>query len=495
MTVIYARTSTAGQEQEETIQGQLAACRTYCERIGATVKQCLTDDGISGMTTDRPGLRELRRLSSSGALSRVVMAEYSRLSRDTADFLTLMDELESAGVEVVSATEAQFGRDPFSRFSRTVKAGVNTLEAETIRQRTHSGRIERARRGEYVCGSVPYGYRRDRDSGSPTYRRLVVVESEASVLREMVRLLLAGHNQTGTAEALNAQGLRTRRGNRWTRDSVVSAVTNPAAYGIARLRLWPRQTNGKRKHRDPAEIIDTPDAHEAILSEHDLRRAGLRIGSKQQPVVRRSKSMLGGLLTCGHCGGCCTVGSRDPYRNKPRYHCKGCGRSWYRDDVDAEVWRAVFAEVLVPGVIAELHQAARIAQAAESETVADRVAALRAERASVAAKARRVAEEVAESGGTAALRSLGQQLDERDAALSAQIADAECAASDVIEDLPMDVGQAVDDVRAGADGLDYAGKRLLIHDLVSEVVVTRLGRGRFEVGIKPSPSLYCVLGG
>ncbi len=59
-TAIYARVSSDRQEQEQTIQSQLEALRSYAWDKGYEVVGEYLDDGVSGATLERPGLDQVR---------------------------------------------------------------------------------------------------------------------------------------------------------------------------------------------------------------------------------------------------------------------------------------------------------------------------------------------------------------------------------------------------------------------------------------------------
>jgi len=80
---LYARVSTALQEQEETMASQLAALQAYAQAAGLEVppEWVFRDEGYSGSTLDRPALDALRDLVQRGACRRIVVYDPDRLAR------------------------------------------------------------------------------------------------------------------------------------------------------------------------------------------------------------------------------------------------------------------------------------------------------------------------------------------------------------------------------------------------------------------------------
>jgi site-specific DNA recombinase len=102
MAALYARVSTELQEQEQTIQSQLAAIRQYAQdhAFHATAALTYTDEGFSGSRLDRPALDELRDHAREGRFQALVVLCPDRLARKYAYQVLLIEELARAGVTV-----------------------------------------------------------------------------------------------------------------------------------------------------------------------------------------------------------------------------------------------------------------------------------------------------------------------------------------------------------------------------------------------------------
>ena len=95
--------------------GRLAAQRevgeTYIasrpdERL-AVLPERYEDDGFSGNTVDRPGLRRLMADVAAGKIDRVVVERFDRLARDQALFAELAAFFRRHGVDVISNSVAE----------------------------------------------------------------------------------------------------------------------------------------------------------------------------------------------------------------------------------------------------------------------------------------------------------------------------------------------------------------------------------------------------
>lgn len=101
------------------------------------------------------------------------------------------------------------------------------------------GRQSGARSGRHQAGPAPYGYRRARAEG----RAILEPDSEeAEVVRTIFREYLRHRSMEKLVEMLDAQGLRTRRKNRWSRAGVSWILKNETYLG--RVHFGPIRAQG-----------------------------------------------------------------------------------------------------------------------------------------------------------------------------------------------------------------------------------------------------------
>jgi len=126
----YARVSTAAQDLATQL-GQLEAAG--CKRV--------FHDRLSGLTTDRPQLKRLLATASAG--DTIIIPAIDRLSRDTADLLTIARDLKAADVGLRSLAETII--DTTSELADVVLAVLGLaakLEHKRLRERTAAGRAK-----------------------------------------------------------------------------------------------------------------------------------------------------------------------------------------------------------------------------------------------------------------------------------------------------------------------------------------------------------------
>ncbi len=96
----YARVSSGRQENEETIQSQLAELHARMMEDGVADPQGFSDEGFSRDNLVRPGLDQLRDLAIQGDLERLYIQCPDRLASG-AKLIFLVEEFQKAEVEVI----------------------------------------------------------------------------------------------------------------------------------------------------------------------------------------------------------------------------------------------------------------------------------------------------------------------------------------------------------------------------------------------------------
>src|ERR1035441_3053405 len=112
---LYCRVSTVEQHIEnQLIQlHDLSAKRGY-QIVGEYI------DRISGVKSRRPGLDALMKDARRGKFDLVFVSGFDRIARSLRDFLQILDELESMGIEFASAREAIDTSGPMGRLILTL---------------------------------------------------------------------------------------------------------------------------------------------------------------------------------------------------------------------------------------------------------------------------------------------------------------------------------------------------------------------------------------
>ena len=289
--VIYTRVSTDDQATEGTsLEIQVERCRAYCVAQGWSVQEVYTDAGVSGAKASRPALDDMLAAVEGGSVAVVVVAKLDRLGRSLRHLAPLLGDLDDRGVALVSIAEAFDSSTVGGRLMRNMLGTMAEWERDTIRERTHSGRMRRVELGGWGGGDIaPYGYRVE---GQGPAAALVPDEREAAMMLRAVALVLDHNMTTGqAAAALNAEGLTPRKAAVWTQMNLRNVLKRASLNGS-----WTYA-----KGRSHAVTISIPPLLDAdrwqALQDHVQATSGGTRYNKAGTVYPLTGRLFG---TCGH---------------------------------------------------------------------------------------------------------------------------------------------------------------------------------------------------
>jgi DNA invertase Pin-like site-specific DNA recombinase len=134
--LIYARVSTEKNQKPEV---QLAPTRQFCNTRGWVIVEEIIDEGFSGGTDQRPGLKRLLSLVYSRQVDIVVVAKLDRLARSLRHLITLLDEFSALGIHFVSIGDQIDMSTASGRLMVHIIAAFAEFERALIRERTMAG--------------------------------------------------------------------------------------------------------------------------------------------------------------------------------------------------------------------------------------------------------------------------------------------------------------------------------------------------------------------
>jgi len=137
-TVQYVRISSVGQNVARQVND-------------STIDKTFTDK-CSGSTTDRPALAAMLDFVRDG--DTVVVHEISRLARNTADLLALVNQLTAKGVTVKfikeSMTFAAGTNNPMNTMLLTIIGAISAFELSMINERRAEGQAKARAEGKHM---------------------------------------------------------------------------------------------------------------------------------------------------------------------------------------------------------------------------------------------------------------------------------------------------------------------------------------------------------
>ncbi|MGE8131665.1 recombinase family protein [Methylobacterium sp. NPDC080182] len=290
--VIYARFSTKSQK-ENTIGVQEAKCLAYAKKHHIQLRNeqyLFADRAISGYELEeRKALLEIRELARQGAISKILIRSYDRLSRRASHQAILFEEFTELGVEIHITGDNGYGHlDEIKNlilglFAMKERQKILADTSDAIKAAAHEGRS---------VSPAPYGYGRGRRKGV-----LVVDRDEARVVRLIFYLFARGVAPINIAGILNRNKIPSPRGGLWTGTVIrgnlsegTGILRNPKYIGLSVYgRVMVVKTSGRRMlvARDPREWITVRVDIWRIVSNRLWLRVQRRL--KEVSIKRRSE--------------------------------------------------------------------------------------------------------------------------------------------------------------------------------------------------------------
>lgn len=282
---IYLRRSTDDENQPYTIEAQDTRLNAYvASQPGWKIVKKFSDDA-SGKNTNRRGLQKAMHWAKFGLIDVLLVYRVDRFSRNLRDTVTLLGELDEAGVAFRSATEPFDTSTPMGRMMVQLLAMFAQFERDMIVDRVTAGMERKAANGCWKGGPPPPGYDVD-----PATDRLTVNETEAVLIRLIFDLYTKDRLGSRTiAHTLNERGYRTRSGALWAYRRILTILEN-------RVYL------GEIHYRDVVAV----DAHTGIIEPEQFDQAQRLLDQRGESYSTRAASgsdyMATGRITCPKCG-------------------------------------------------------------------------------------------------------------------------------------------------------------------------------------------------
>ena len=328
---IYTRVSTDNQAEIEfnSCQAQEAKVRAFISsQENFKVFKVYEDGGFSGANLNRPQLQAMLEDIKDKKVNAVVAYKIDRLTRSPKDFYQLIELFEQYGVDFISVTERFDTSSPSGRLLRNIMLTFAQFERELASERTKDKMLQRASKGMWNGGNIPFGYKTED-------KKLVISEPEAKIVREMYENYISKGSIAKIYTNLNSNSLSKSR--------IFYILTNPVYTGQIKYA-------GKF----------SPGNHQPIISE-DTFNLAQEIHKKKTRKLRLYRDYsLAGLVKCKVCGSNMTpcYTNKKKHNKMKRYYYYRCTKTFKRDWKSCEI-RQVSASRLESYVFESIERISR----------------------------------------------------------------------------------------------------------------------------------------
>ena len=382
---IYVRLSRDDELEGESysISNQKKLLTKVAKDKGYTNIVVFCDDGISGVTMNRPEFNKMIEQIQLGKASAVFIKDLSRLGRNYIEVGRLTEEFfPEHNIRLVSVSDNLDTEEGESELT-PIKNLFNEWYARDIsKKRRISNKIKGG--SGIPLSPPPYGYIKSPDNS----QHWIIDEEAAYVVRRIfdmsysgmgtfqIALTLSDEKILTPTEYAARKGIKKADGNtgktttdpyRWGQSTVGKILANQEYCGdVINFKTYSISYKNKKRHaNDPENILVFKEVHEPIIDRTIFETIQLRRGkTRKRPMSNGEKNMFSGLLVCSDCGR--NLHYHLNNRNIRFFSCPGYNQGRRKDCTSTHYVRVDFLEQVV---LAEIRRLTRFACKYEDEFV------------------------------------------------------------------------------------------------------------------------------
>ena len=277
------------------------------------------DDGISGVTMDRPGFVEMICQLEQGKAAAVFVKDLSRLGRNYIEVGRLTEEFfPNHDIRLVAVSDNIDTAEGENELA-PIRNLFNEWYARDISKKRRISNKIKGNAGEPM-GQPPYGY--IKDPNDP--KHWIVDDEAAQVVRRVYSMTLEGFGTEQIAAQLEKDDVLTPRAywltkgikrpgkgkqqppTKWNSSTITKILSLQEYCGdILNFKTYSKSyKNKKRIDNDRENWVVFQDVHEAIIERAMYEQVQQKRGKiRKRRTNNGEHNMFSGLLVCADCGG------------------------------------------------------------------------------------------------------------------------------------------------------------------------------------------------
>jgi DNA invertase Pin-like site-specific DNA recombinase len=302
----YCRVSTASDEQLVSLAAQKAHYENYIKSNDEWEFAGLYyDEGVTGTKKEkRDGLLSMVTDCERGKIDFVITKSISRFARNTTDCLELVRKLLDLNIAIFFEKENLNTGSMESELMLSILSSLAESESVSISENEKWGIKKRFQNGTFIISYPPYGY--DNVDGE-----MVIVSEQAEIVKQIFADTLAGKSTHAIANELNAKGIQTKKGGKWTPGTINGIIGNEKYTGdVLYQKTYTDSRFNRHINYGEHDQYLVQNHHPAIISheEYDranavLRQRGKEKGNGRDTEKYQNRYCFSGRIQCGECGG------------------------------------------------------------------------------------------------------------------------------------------------------------------------------------------------
>ena len=276
------------------------------------------DDGISGVTMDRPGFVEMIQQLEQGRAAAVFVKDLSRLGRNYIEVGRLTEEFfPEHDIRLVAVSDNIDTAEGENELA-PIRNLFNEWYARDISKKRRISNKIKGNAGEPM-GQPPYGY--IKDPNNP--KRWIIDDEAAQVVRRIYSMTLEGYGTEQIATQLERDEILTPRAywlkkgikrpgkgkqqpaTKWNSSTVTKILSLQEYCGdILNFKTYSKSyKNKKRLENDRENWVIFKDVHEPIIERSIFEQVQQKRGKiRKRRTNEGEHNMFSGLLVCADCG-------------------------------------------------------------------------------------------------------------------------------------------------------------------------------------------------
>ena len=305
----YCRVSTDSEEQATSYEVQVEHYTNFINNNQDwELAGIYADDGISGTSTKKR--EEFNRLVEdcmNDKIDRVITKSISRFSRNTLDCLKHIRQLKEKNIPVFFEKENIDTLDSKGEIMLTIMASLAQQESQSLSQNVKLGLQYRYQQGEITINHTRFlGYTKNEDG------QLIIVQSEASVVKRIFKEYLEGASLIQIARSLEKDSILTgAKGEKWRGTTIKGILRNEKYMGdalLAKTHTVDFLTKKRVKNEGIVPQYYVENSHEPIIPKTLFLQVQMEMARRSE--LKNSKTLtnynskyaMSGITHCGKCG-------------------------------------------------------------------------------------------------------------------------------------------------------------------------------------------------
>jgi len=306
------------QLEENDIPMQKNACSTFIDSMpGWVLAKEYHEKGVSGYhksAKQRDILQQARSDTESGLFDVLLVFMFDRLGRREDETPFIVEWFVGQGIEVWSVKEGQQRIDNRAdKLINYIRFWQSGGESEKTSMRVKEKHRQMVEDGQFRGGTPPYGYKliesENKNQKGYKLKELVIDKKESEVVKNIFKLVCEnGYGGHRVAKYLNEREIKTKRGNYWTTDTVMSLLKNPIYKGYYVSGKRP-SSRGESKRVSPENwTYSNEQIHKIIIVDEQLWNTAKEIRESRKaktgkyPKQTKGPLLFVGLAKCAVCG-------------------------------------------------------------------------------------------------------------------------------------------------------------------------------------------------